>query len=68
MYIILRYYFCICRLRCASSDFELLESIDKDVVRTNPELPFFDVTVQLALTSILFIYAKMNMGVGYVQV
>lgn len=55
------------RPRCATSDFELLESIDKDVVRTNPELPFFDITVQFALTSILFIYAKMNMGVGYVQ-
>jgi hypothetical protein len=57
------------RLRCVSTENELLlESIEKDIVRTNPDHPFFNSNAQVALTCILFVYAKMNSGVSYVQV
>ncbi len=50
------------------ADVELLDAIEKDVVRTHPQHGFFSKRVQIALSSILFVYAKMNLGVGYVQV
>lgn len=37
-------------------------------MRTYPEQDFFDGTAQAALKAILFIYAKLNPGVSYVQV
>lgn len=48
-------------------DRELLESVEKDVIRTYPEHSFFDDKAKLALKAILFIYAKLNPGVSYVQ-
>jgi hypothetical protein len=49
----------------------LMESIEKDVIRTHPELQFFlegDGIRQQVMQRILFLYAKLNPGVQYVQV
>lgn len=55
-------------------DKEIIEEIDKDVKRTLPHLHFFnhdkevgDTTHYEALKRILFIYAKLNPGIRYVQ-
>lgn len=48
-----------------------MDSIQKDVVRTYPELHFFSEengACQQVLRNILFMYAKLNPGVQYVQV
>jgi len=48
-----------------------MEEIQKDVCRTYPEMHFFadtDGGHQLVLRRILFVYAKINGGVRYVQV
>jgi hypothetical protein len=51
-----------------SADDELFESVRKDVDRTHAELAFFrQSSVRLALIRVLFIYAKLNPGVMYVQ-
>ena len=44
-----------------------MESVEKDVIRTYPDVPFFDGKAQEAIKSILFVYAKLNPGVSYVQ-
>lgn len=54
------------------ADRDLLEEIHKDVIRTHPDLNFYlDATHGPdrleALQRILFIYAKLNPGVRYVQ-
>jgi hypothetical protein len=49
-------------------DFELKQEIHKDIVRTCPEHTFFEGSIRRqAMERILFIYAKLNPGVGYVQ-
>ncbi|GAQ80933.1 GTPase-activating protein [Klebsormidium nitens] len=54
-------------------DTELWEQIDRDVKRTHPDLPFFNGADggsnenQGALGRILFIFAKLNPGIKYVQ-
>lgn len=48
-------------------DRELLDSVEKDVLRTYPEHEFFDDGAKIALKAILFIYGKLNPGVSYVQ-
>ena len=52
------------------SDTDLQREIHKDVMRTRPELQFFvdgDGSRRNAMKRILFIYAKLNPGVRYVQ-
>lgn len=51
-------------------DTDLYDEIQKDVIRTYPEMPFFcdnDCHHQSVLQRILFLYAKLNQGVKYVQ-
>ena len=55
-------------------DLEMMEEIDKDVKRTFPHLHFFNKDGAVgstqhyeALKRILFIYAKLNPGIRYVQ-
>lgn len=51
-------------------DFELKQEIHKDIVRTCPEHHFFEgegAIQRQAMERILFIYAKLNPGVRYVQ-
>jgi len=49
-------------------DEDLRAEIEKDVSRTSPGLPFFAKPANLAAMSrILFVYAKLNAGVRYVQ-
>jgi hypothetical protein len=53
------------------SDSLLQESIEKDVIRTYPELKFFlegEGKRQQALQNILFLFAKLNPAIEYVQV
>ena len=53
------------------SDALLLDSIQKDVIRTYPDLKFFldsEGRHQEAMQNILFLYAKLNPGIKYVQV
>lgn len=53
-----------------AQDAELYDEIQKDVIRTYPEMPFFcdnDYHHQSVLQRILFLYAKLNQGVKYVQ-
>lgn len=52
------------------SDRDLRREIHKDVIRTRPELQFFleaDGARRDAMKRILFVYAKLNPGVRYVQ-
>lgn len=53
------------------ADLELLEEIEKDVIRTHPEIQFFledhDHVRYNAMQRALFIYAKLHPGVRYVQ-
>jgi hypothetical protein len=49
-------------------DTELRDEIWKDVVRTHPGLHFFTDHTYEAMQRILFVYAKLNPGVRYVQV
>jgi len=52
------------------SDALLLDSIQKDVIRTYPDLKFFldsEGRHQEAMQNILFLYAKLNPGIKYVQ-
>ena len=52
-------------------DLLLMDEIQKDVIRTYPEMQFFadhDGKHQQTLSRILFVYAKLNNGVKYVQV
>ncbi|XP_073299703.1 uncharacterized protein [Primulina huaijiensis] len=52
---------------------EIMEQIDRDVMRTHPDMPFFsgDSTFaksnQEALRNILTVFAKLNPGIRYVQ-
>ncbi|KAK1381250.1 Rab-GAP TBC domain-containing protein [Heracleum sosnowskyi] len=54
-------------------DTEIIEQIDRDVMRTHPDLHFFSgdssfaKSNQEALRSILIIFAKLNPGIRYVQ-
>ncbi|XP_074383518.1 uncharacterized protein LOC141725043 isoform X1 [Apium graveolens] len=54
-------------------DTEIIEQIDRDVMRTHPDLHFFSGDTpfaksnQEALRSILIIFAKLNPGIRYVQ-
>ncbi|XP_073138215.1 uncharacterized protein [Henckelia pumila] len=54
-------------------DTEIMEQIDRDVMRTHPDMPFFsgDSTFaksnQDALRNILIVFAKLNPGIRYVQ-
>ncbi|XP_063939284.1 uncharacterized protein LOC108199960 isoform X2 [Daucus carota subsp. sativus] len=54
-------------------DTEIIEQIDRDVMRTHPDLHFFSGDSQFAksnqeaLRSILIIFAKLNPGIRYVQ-
>ncbi|KAL8106182.1 uncharacterized protein LOC141678319 [Apium graveolens] len=54
-------------------DTEIIEQIDRDVMRTHPDLHFFSgdslfaKSNQEALRSILIIFAKLNPGIKYVQ-
>lgn len=55
-------------------DIEMMDEIDKDVKRTFPHLHFFNKDGKVgstrhyeALKRILFIYAKLNPGIRYVQ-
>ncbi|XP_075504838.1 uncharacterized protein LOC142542215 [Primulina tabacum] len=54
-------------------DTEIIEQIDRDVMRTHPDMPFFsgDSTFaksnQEALRNILIVFAKLNPGIRYVQ-
>eukprot|EP01116_Phalansterium_solitarium_P016473 TRINITY_DN3837_c0_g1_i1.p2 TRINITY_DN3837_c0_g1~~TRINITY_DN3837_c0_g1_i1.p2 ORF type:complete len:336 (-),score=114.08 TRINITY_DN3837_c0_g1_i1:114-1121(-) len=49
-------------------DGEIIEEIDKDVRRTLPHMQFFAMAQHsTALRQILFIYAKLNPGIRYVQ-
>lgn len=54
-------------------DTELVEQIDRDVKRTHPDIPFFNsedgssAATQDAMRRILFVFAKLNPGIRYVQ-
>uniref|UniRef100_A0A7S3NPE7 Rab-GAP TBC domain-containing protein n=1 Tax=Aureoumbra lagunensis TaxID=44058 RepID=A0A7S3NPE7_9STRA len=49
-------------------DAELMNEIQKDIIRTQPNIEFFVSNEhQAAMKRILFIYAKLNPGVRYVQ-
>jgi hypothetical protein len=53
------------------SDSLVVDSIQKDVIRTYPDLHFFlekEGQCQTCLQNILFLYAKLNPGIKYVQV
>jgi hypothetical protein len=53
------------------SDSLVVDSIQKDVIRTYPDLHFFlerEGECQMCLQNILFLYAKLNPGIKYVQV
>lgn len=55
-------------LRFTAADEELRISIAKDVPRIHPDIPWFCRSVQMnSLRRILFVWAKLNVGVGYVQ-
>lgn len=54
-------------------DMEMVEQIDRDVKRTHPDMPFFNgddaasLAHQDAMRRILFVFAKLNPGIRYVQ-
>lgn len=54
-------------------DMEMVEQIDRDVKRTHPAMPFFNgedaasLAHQDAMRRILFVFAKLNPGIRYVQ-
>eukprot|EP00897_Mesotaenium_endlicherianum_P007196 jgi/Mesen1/6504/ME000332S05508 len=54
-------------------DTEMVEQIDRDVKRTHPDLSFFNgqdaasLQTQEAMRRVLFIFAKLNPGIRYVQ-
>eukprot|EP00850_Spirogloea_muscicola_P001952 SM000007S20912 [mRNA] locus=s7:924735:927529:+ [translate_table: standard] len=56
-----------------TSDNELVEQIERDVLRTHPDMPFFNSgdsnaeANKASLRRSLFIYAKLNPGIQYVQ-
>lgn len=51
-----------------SKEHKLLSDILKDVARTNPELAFFQrKATQRSMTRVLFLFARLNPGVHYVQ-
>ena len=59
------------RLKCHMEDLELLEAIIKDVTRTYPDIRWFNGEdadkIQNIMTNVLFVYAKKNSTVKYVQ-
>lgn len=57
--------------KCYFENISLMEEVQKDVVRTHPDISFFHIdpscAVQAAMQRILYIYAKVTPAVRYVQ-
>jgi TBC1 domain family member 13 len=55
------------RWRAFFADAEIKEQIERDVDRTHPDLHFFKSSDRAAMRRALFIFAKLNPGLQYVQ-